>query len=279
LPPLSILSAAALALVTLRLGGQYGAVVMLAAAAIVAGLSYVSLGSAVPALMFLAALWLPLWLLAWVLRAGRSLSLASTVAGILGLVGVLLAHLLLGDMTAWWHQVLLNIFEPAMKAGGPLADRETVTRLLAGIARFMTGLMAAGVVLNAIMCLYLARGWQAALYNPGGFRSEFHELRLGQGMAWLTVLVIAGYVAPLGGVSHVAGDMVVVMLSLFLLQGLAMAHAVVAIRNMHMAWLVGLYVIVFFALPQLMAVLALMGLADTWFDFRRRLAKPSGPQA
>jgi uncharacterized protein YybS (DUF2232 family) len=59
---------------------------------------------------------------------------------------------------------------------------------------------------------------------------------------------------------------------------MALAQAIVAMRKLHIAWLVGLYVVVFFALPQLMAVVAIIGLADTWFDFRRRLAGPTGQQ-
>lgn len=278
LPPLSILSGAAVALVTLRLGVRLGAVLVAGATVLVAALAWFSLGSGIPALMFLAALWLPLWIMASVLHASRSLAMASVVAGLLGLAGVLVAHLAMGDMSAWWRQILLTIFEPAMEAGGPLADREMVTGILEGIARFMTGLMAAGMVLNALICLYLARGWQAALYNPGGFRNEFYELRLGRWMGLIALAVMGLYLAPLGDVSLAAGDMMIVALSLYLLQGMALAHAIVAMRKLHIAWLVGLYVVVFFALPQLMAVVAIIGLADTWFDFRRRLAGPTGQQ-
>lgn len=278
LPLLSILSGAAVGLVTLRLGSRQGALMIAAATALVAVLALVSLGSGIPALMFLALLWLPLWLTAWVLRASRSLALASAVAGLLGLAGVLATHVALGDLSDWWRQVLLTVFGPAMEAGGPWADRETVTHILDAISRFMTGLMAAGMVINALMCLYLARVWQASLYNPGGFRNEFYELRLGSWMAWLTLAVMGLYLLPLNAVTRVAGDCMIVVLSLYVLQGMAMVHAIVAMKKLHMAWLVALYVI-FFALPQLMVAVAIMGLADTWFDFRRRLAGPSGPHS
>lgn len=278
LPPLSIISGAAVALVTLRLGSQRGAATMAGATALVALLATLSLGSALPALMFLAALWLPLWIAGWVLRASRSLAMASAVIGFLGLAGVLAMHLVMGDMSAWWRQVLLTIFEPAMQAGGPLADRETVMGILDSIARFMTGIMAAGVVLNALTCLLLARGWQASLYNPGGFRNEFYELRLGRGMGGLTLAIAGLFLLPLEALSPAAGDMMIVVLSLYLLQGMAIAHAIVAMRKLHIAWLVGLYVMVFFALPQLMAVVAMIGLADTWLDLRRRLAGQTGQQ-
>jgi hypothetical protein len=277
LPPLGLISGAALGLVTLRMGGHQGAVVMLAATGFVGGLAYLSLGNLVPGVVFLLGMWLPLWLLAQVLRASRSLALTNTVAGGLGLVGVLVAHLVMGDTSAWWNETLNQLFLPAMEAAGdgPLADRAAVDEALATIAQMMTGIMAAGFVLNAIMCLYLARGWQAILYNPGGFKQEFYQLRLGRSLG-LGVLVLFGlYLVPSEGLTRMAGDMLIVILSLYLVQGVALVHAIVAMRNMHIAWLVGMYVLVFFALPQLMLVLAAVGYADTWADFRRRLAKPA----
>lgn len=274
LPPLSVVSGAVVALVTLRSGVRSGALVMLGSAAFVALLAYMSLGNAWIGSMFLLVLWLPLWILAWVLRESRSLTLATTLAGVIGIVGVLVVYALVGDVTAWWEQILLTLFEPAMEAGGPLADREAVVAILASIARIMTGIAAAGMTLNAVMCLYLARGWQAQLYNPGGFRDEFYELRMGQRIALVSLGFIVVTLLPLGVLSHMAGEIVIVIMSLYVLQGLALIHAIVARRQLHKAWLIVLYLVMLFVLPQLMALVAVLGLVDTWADFRRRI----GPQ-
>jgi hypothetical protein len=271
LPPLSLVSGAAVALTTLRLGARAGAVVLVGSTVFVGALAWLSLGNALPALVFLAAFWLPVWLLSWLLRESRSLAMATLVAGALGLAGVLLTYLLLGDVSDWWQQVLLTLFEPAIQAGGALADREMVTAMLANIAHMMTGIAAAGMVLNAILCLYLARGWQAQLFNPDGFRSEFYALRLGRWPALLTLAMFVAVLLPLGLASYLAGEMVIVLLTLYLLQGLAMIHTIVAKRHMHLAWLVVLYLVMLFVLPQLMAVVAVLGLLDTWLDFRRRI--------
>lgn len=270
LPPLSIVSGAAVALVTLRSGVRSGALVMLGSTAFVALLAYMSLGNVLAGLVFLIVLWLPLWILAWVLRETLSLALATSMAGVLGIVGVLVVYAVVGDVTAWWEQVLLTMFEPAMQAGGPLADRELVAAILADLAKIMTGIAAAGMALNALMCLYLARAWQAQLYNPGGFRDEFHELRMGSRIAIASLGFIVMSLLPLGEFSHMAGEMVIVILSLYVLQGLALIHAVVARRQLHMAWLVVLYLVMMFVLPQLMALVAVLGLVDTWADFRSK---------
>ena len=271
LPPLSILSGAAVALVSLRHGMQAGVVLMAGATLAVGLLSLFSLGNPAPALMFLTALWLPLWILGSLLRASRSLSLTLMVAGGLGLLGVLLMYLLVGDVAGWWHGILQQIFDPVMKEAG-ITDQDAIQAALVSISRVMTGMMAAGMVLNAIICLFLARGWQAQLFNPGGFRDEFQQLRMGRSLSGITVALVLLYVLQIGVISSMAGDMLIVLLSLYMLQGLALAHAVVAMKKLHIGWLIGLYVLAFVVLPQLMLAVAAVGLLDTWVDLRQRLA-------
>lgn len=273
LPPLSVISGATVALVTLRSGPRPGAMVMLGSTAFVALMAYLSLGNVLPGVVFLALLWLPLWILGWVLRETRSLALATAAAGMLGIVGVIVVYAIVGDVSAWWQQVLMTMFKPAMEAGGPLAGSAEVEPILANLSKIMTGVAAAGMSLNALMCLYLARAWQAQLYNPGGFREEFYALRLGQGLAMVSLIFIALSLLPLGVVGHMAGEIVIVILSLYVLQGLAVLHAIVDQRKLHKAWLVVLYLVMLFVLPQLMVLVAVMGLIDTWADFRRRLVK------
>jgi hypothetical protein len=273
LPPLSVVSGAVIALVTLRNGLRPGLVVMLGSTAFVALLAYVSLGNVLAGMVFLAMLWLPLWILAWVLRESRALALATVAAGMLGIIGVVAMYVIVGDVSGWWQQVLMTMFEPAIEAGGPFADRATVEQILTDLSKIMTGIAAAGISLNAVMCLYLARAWQAQLYNPGGFRDEFYALRLGQRLALLSMVFIALSLLPLGVVSNISGEIVIVLLSLYVLQGLAVLHAIVAQRKLHIAWLVVVYLVMLFVLPQLMVLVAVVGLVDTWADFRRRLTK------
>jgi hypothetical protein len=186
-------------------------------------------------------------------------------------VGIIATYVLVGDVTSWWEGALRTLLEPAMEAGGPLADPQVVEGILADLSKLMTGLAAAGLVLNAIMCLYLARGWQAQLFNPGGFRNEFHELRFGQLTALVSLVVIVISIVPMGMLTNMAVEMVVVILGLYVIQGMAILHAVIAARKMHIAWLAGMYIVTFFVLPQLMVVVAMLGLIDTWADIRQRV--------
>jgi hypothetical protein len=115
--------------------------------------------------------------------------------------------------------------------------------------------------------LMVARAAQARLYNPGGFRQEFHNLRMDPlVMAVVFGLVVAGAL----GVSPLAG-----MLSLLcvipILAGLAVIHAVVAKLKLGGIWLF----ITYLGLVLMPPIIVLLGFADSIFDFRSRVKNNS----
>jgi hypothetical protein len=103
------------------------------------------------------------------------------------------------------------------------------------------------------------------LYNPGGFQGEFHALCFDRWFAGLSLIAVAvSVMSPPGLLS----DLGVVLGAVFLLQSIAIAHALVASRGLHTGWLVGFYLLT----PLLMRPLALVGMADPFIDLRARLA-------
>ena len=64
--------------------------------------------------------------------------------------------------------------------------------------------------------------------------------------------------------------MMLVVFMLYLNQGLAVLHAVIAGKQLNAVWLYLVYILMFF-IPHIVVLLAMAGLADTWIDFRRRL--------
>ncbi|MFA7388656.1 MAG: hypothetical protein WCZ87_13485, partial [Thiohalobacteraceae bacterium] len=217
-----------------------------------------------------AALWLPLWSLAVLLRTSRSLALALQAAAILGSVLVVVAYLGLGEPAAWWtprlEAILGEVFaERGLDIGDYLPD----------MARWMTAALAAALLFGALVSLLWARAWQAALYNPGGFGAEFRELRLGRRFALIGLAVAVVAQLPLAGIAQVAADVLFSLLVVYLLQGLAIAHATVRLTQAGRGWLVGLYALLLFAAPQTVAVLGLVGWLDAWVDVRARLRGPA----
>ena len=122
------------------------------------------------------------------------------------------------------------------------------------------------VLLLAVACLALARGWQAGLYNPGGFREEFHSFRLvPRELVTLVVLGILGSLLALPGLAILAWVPL-------LIAGIALIHGIIGLKGMKGLWLVIFYVLLITTWPTILIVL-LLALIDTFADFRTRLAR------
>jgi hypothetical protein len=277
---LSVLSGAAVALVTLRMGAQRGLTVLCGAGLLLGLVMFLvqgQVGLAV-AVFFGLLLWLPLWLLAQLLRKTQSWSLTLDVAAMIGIAGVLAAYGIFADPAHFWQQVLTNVIDAMANQGG-IGQLDAIRTQLPQIATWMTGFLSGAVVLGLISSLMLGRWWQAMLYNPGGFRQEFLALRQSRAASVIALAIVVLGLAGSGAVAGIAKDSAVVVVVIYSVFGLALTHAIVAMTGASIGWLIGLYVVAFILLPHVMIVLSVMGLADSFLDFRSRFkptVKPSG---
>lgn len=145
-------------------------------------------------------------------------------------------------------------------------------RQIAEVSRLMTGMTAAFVLLGVVLSLALARWWQSTLYHPGGFREEFQALHLGANAGWAAAAVAVLGLITGGQVAELATNLYPVVVVLFLFQGLALAHGVIAQLGAHSGWLFGLYALLLI-LPQALLLVSAAGFVDNWFDFRARLRR------
>ena len=131
-----------------------------------------------------------------------------------------------------------------------------------------TGIASFWISYSVFVGLCIARWFQAMLYNPGGFSEEFHNLRL---LPALYLLSGLGFVfcQIMGAEYAFWGKTLGLPL---LVNGLALAHYVVAKYQKNIAFLVVLYAsLIFFGTVSLL--LMLIGLTDAWFNYREKLAK------
>ncbi len=266
----SMFSGAALALATLRAGPRQGLIVMVGATVMCALLLSFVPGGFMIAVLYAACLWLPLWLLAQVLRKTISWSLTLETAIGIGFIGLMVAHVMLGDTAQFWQQLMKQVFELMEQQGQAVIG--FAPEQIVELSRWVTAVLAGSLVLGMVMCLMLARWWQSLLYHPGGFRDEFYGLRLSKISAVATLLVLVLATIGGGGLAAYAGDAMAVLLVVYSFVGLALVHAYVAMKQKHVGWLVGLYVLGFIFLPQVMVVLAALGFSDSWWNFRERFA-------
>lgn len=140
------------------------------------------------------------------------------------------------------------------------------------IRQTMNASMAGTYLMTGVGMTMLARSWQAGLYNPGGFRQEFHALRLSPAVAVICVVLMVG--GSLIGLNPMlmgwAGG-----LPLFL-AAVALIHGVVGRKGLSKQWLVAFYLALVFLGPSLMILLLVLAFVDSWLDIRGRI-KPSGP--
>ncbi len=270
LPPTSIFSAAAVTLVTLRNGAIPGALVMGLATGVSGIIALFALGGLNLAIGFLILMWLPAWLLALVLRSSRSLSLVVMSALVLGLVMIGGQFIQTGDPVAEWRS-LLNPFVESL-AEAQLVDTSQQAALVSLMASWMPGIVAAGFFLQLLASLFLGRWWQSLLYNPGGFRSEFHQFRLPKVLAMALLILVGLMFAQTGSEISLVEYVLILLVSAWFVHGLALAHGIVGRLGSSSGWLIGLYMLLLFALPHTVIVLATVGIADAWFDFRARLS-------
>lgn len=266
----SVLSGASVALATLRHGAKQGMMVILGASVVAGIFMYFVFGNILVTSIFSILLWLPLWGLALVLRSTSSWSKLLDTAVIIGVAAVALFYLFVADPALFWQDVLGQMLKIMAEQGG--AELPPIGDQLVAISEWMTGMLAAGLVISYITSMAVARWWQAMLYNPGGFREEFHALRLNRNATFGLMVVVVLSILNLGMVSALANDAIVIAFAVYGVVGLAIAHALVAATGRSNSWLVALYVLMFLIPPQIMMALAIAGVTDTWFDFRGRLA-------
>ena len=255
------LSAAAIALVTLRKGIIDGSWLVLWA--LLPALLAAWMSGDIGSIVLLAGT----FVLAVILRTTVSLALAilaSAALGILGGAGLLLISGEFLDQLVVVFAELIGDLEANMKASG-----ETIT-LPRPTPGQVAGILAAGNAVTAVLSLLLARYWQVLLYNPGGFRVEFHRLRLPVG----ATLILGGLAIFLWlQASWISGWAMVWAVPL-MFAGFALVHAWVAFTRRGNGSLVAFYAMWLFLDPVKGLLLGLV-MADALLDFRRRWSSAS----
>ena len=131
----------------------------------------------------------------------------------------------------------------------------------------LLGIVATLLAIGSIMSLMLARWWQAGIYNPGGFRKEFHSFKIETKVAVILVAVLlAGQFMSKS--SQIWSDLAVLPL---LIAGIALVHFAVKLLDQGRQWLAFLYVGIILAGKPVTVILLVLGLTDSLIDLRSRL--------
>jgi hypothetical protein len=273
-PMLGWLSAVIVGLVTLRIGAQVGLIVALAS--LVADVVYTFTFN-MPWLL----LWdvfcggIFIWVFAQLLRRYASWSLIIQTVMVVALILVILVHVFVSNVSAWWYEkymYALHNFLTDLPSGTDKVDAAMfINRLrqsgqLQLLANIATGsFIILGLTIGTVG-LMLARGWQAALYNPGGFSKEFYSWRIGYLPAILVVLCI---IAIFFGMT-LALDIIPVLAVPFIIAGFSLMHALASQSKNKYIFLVVFYVVLVIFYPSSLFAVMLLAFVDVFIDFRKR---------
>ncbi|WP_444929385.1 hypothetical protein ACJJIF_16325 [Microbulbifer sp. SSSA002] len=258
---LPLISPAILALVSLRRGSSNGLMV-LAWALLPAVVTYMTGHVPLQVAGLTISGFVVVFCAAIALRSTQSWAAALMTATAASVVGVLLTSNLSGGLVQGLEQSL----EATGVSWSPGAREALEQNPLAEVQ--FTGNLSWLLAMFAVLALVLGRYWQALLYNPGGFRQEFHQLRLPRWLAlvgmllWLLCLATPGY-AHWGLVAALPLQVA----------GIALVHWQVADRNWGIGPLVAMYVMLVVAAMPLVGFLCGLALVDSWIDIRGRSSK------
>jgi len=270
-------SGVAIALVSLRIGGRKGLGILLITvfAVLLAGQVMQINVNARLDLWNSVYLWALVWVAASVWQWSQSLSLTFEVTGLISIITVIMYFVIVDNP----FQTNLGLLEPlgqVLSQPGSGMSAQEVNAMLLSAATILTGSIVAYTALGAIISLFVARSWQAKLFNPGGWQQEFRALRLSRHVGIMTIALIVAMVFS----SHLGESIGLLLINisviiglLYVIVGLGIAHALLALKDSSGFWLVGLYALLIL-LSQLVAPLLMaLALTDIWVDYRTRFAK------
>lgn len=264
--PNNILAAAAISLVTLRFGIKEGALLSVWAI-IPAAVFAVYLQNYTPLLLIASAL-----VCSETLRATKSWSLTLLLLSFCGLVAAVgltgFANEQLAVQATTISEALGELAKQSEAAVNKVDGQQSLIAMIQPLlnSTFLAGLFATSVVITGFLSLALGRFLQARLYNPGGFQTEFHKLRLGK-IELLTLIVTS-----LGLLQFGTNNLSWLGLTLLplLIAGIAVLHAFAKSKNLAKHWYV-LFYIVFILSDPVKMILMILAIADTLIDFRKKL--------
>ena len=254
LPFFGWLSTVVVTLVCLRQGLAAGSMVLLWTLLPIGIYLYLT-GDSFPAITLTGT-----FLLAILLRQSMSWELVLIALVAVSAIGTVLFELTSASMMGALTQFYLDYM--GQLNPGAVIDEAQATVVAKAI-------VSVSMALAIMTMLIIARWCQSALYNPGGFRKEFHGLRLSPPVGIIAVLLLALCFA----FAEQLGRWLPLLTVPLFFAALGLIHWMMASRQLSNGWIAGFYasLVLFFQL--FYPFLVSLALMDSWVNVRNRLNK------
>ncbi|MFT5658420.1 MAG: hypothetical protein ACI9KN_001700 [Gammaproteobacteria bacterium] len=209
------------------------------------------------------AQWLPIVILAQVLRSTKSLAMMMLVGLALAILAVAIQHLVWPDLEASWLKVIDESIEQLKEY--PEYEGVTIEQNARLLVHFMVLVLGSAMYSLFIGILLLARWMQARLADSDGFSTEFRAISFGKSTASATIVLLA--LSLWLNYSWITG-MALLVMTVFLYQGIAVVHTKVS-RSKRPTLLITVFYMLLFIFPQAVVITAIVGLLDNWLILRK----------
>lgn len=257
IPVLFWLAAAVCALVLLRKGVQAASGVIIAA--LVPSFIWAMLGDPFGLLVIIACI-----LLAVYLRGSQSWRGVLLVSVFVGIAAMLVLQQVFAEPIGLLANEVGKLLPELLGDAKQQLSAQELAQLQQLLVPVLTGLLASAVQAVALLSLLLARYWQAALYNPGGLRQEFHAIRLPRLAA--AALVFVMLLAP--NLSLQLAGLTPITAPALLFAAISCVHGLAAKYRQATFTLVVFYLSLALLSQLLFPFLILLALIDSLFDLR-----------
>ncbi len=265
LPFAYLISGSVIGLITLRKGAAIGLQTLLASLLVLYVFCVLADLSAQFSIAYASVIWLPVWFASTALRlSGRQGILICTVA-LLVVSLIVAAYVTIDDVSVWWQQWFDLMLEKAI----PPERIDQYQDVLKAGAAMMNSMMATALMLNIIMATFCARWWQSRLFNPGAFRKEFYALRLPAAVLPVSGIIMLLVFTLAGPWQSMLKDITVILMFMYLIQGISSVHRNVDELKLSTAWIVSMYCLLVL-IPQMGLLIACLGMTDVYIDWRRK---------
>jgi hypothetical protein len=252
LPLLGWLSTVIVALVCLRSGIAAGSVVFLWTL-LPFGVAFYFVGDPSPMIALLGT-----FMMAMLLRQTVSWELVLVASVVVSAVGALIFELNAVAILDRFVQFYIGYLEQL--DASVVIEPEQARKLLMSF-------FALGQAFSMVVMLMIARWCQSALYNPGEFGKEFHQLRLSPAVSGCIVFAMA--------VCFMFGDQLGRWLPLLtvplVFASIGLVHWLIANKELSKNWVAGFYGSLALLFQIVYPFLASFALMDSWFDIRKRI--------
>jgi hypothetical protein len=271
IPLATWLSAAIVALITLRKGGINGAKGLIVGITSLL-LLYILSVTLSPSGVFNAIMaFLPCFIMALVLRATASWNVTAGFIVLLTLIGIVLIHGLFPEVIEQQYRFIQAVIKEFKREGSISGLFNTQGLNSTVIANYVIGMQGLSFAFSAATALLLARSVQARLFYPGGLRKEMSQFRAS---SWGVIVLV---VTALGAYQNnpLAISCLPILVAYYVCAGISLGFNILAkgkgIGSLFLL-LLPLVLLPFVTMP----IYVMLGALDSLFNFRSRLRIKAG---